>query len=187
MEKLREEWKITRRVAEKIAEVVPLSIDFERFLWTRGVPPKRIEMILESLGRIGRWRGWKFLLSDEILTVTAKEALRLYREFLCSHYYDHLYPLLKARFVRGKIPLEREFEGYLANKKVSSYRIRDLIRTLRRIALRNLGALLSAEGETASEREALGYYREFLCATFKRSFERWIRKDVREGLKMASP
>jgi len=175
------EWKRTREVAEKIAKFVPFSTDFERFLWLRRLPPKRIETILESLGRIGKYRGWEFLLSGEILTVTAREALRLYREFLCSRYYDRLYPLLKARFVRGKIPLEREFEGYLANRKMSPYRIREFVRVLRRIAQRSLSALLNAVGETASEREALGYYREFVCATFKKSFEKWMKKDMRRA------
>jgi len=40
---------------------------------------------------------------------------------------------------------------------------------------------LNAVGETASEREALGYYREFVCATFKKSFEKWMKKDMRRG------
>jgi len=51
------EWKRTRKIAEKIAGFVPFSTDFERFLWLRSLPPKRIEMILESVGRIGRYRG----------------------------------------------------------------------------------------------------------------------------------
>lgn len=180
-----------REVAERVEMIVPFSIDFEDFLRARRLPKGRMERFLERLRTIARRWGWRYLLSGKAPTYADEEPLRLYREYLCSRYYHRLYPLLRARFVRGEIPLEREFTDYLRERGVSPTHISRYVHALRQIARRNLGLLIRGEGVTPSEREALGYYREFLCSHFERfevrvgvrveeaGFEKWIEEDTK--------
>ena len=180
-----------KEVAERVEMIVPFSIDFEDFLRARKLPKGRIERFLERLRTIARRWGWRYLLSGRAPTSADEAPLRLYREYLCSRYYHRLYPLLKAKFVRGEVPLEREFTDYLRERRVPPTHISRYVHALRRIAQRDLGLLIRGEGTTLSEREALGYYREFLCAYFERfevrigarvrreGFERWIEEDMK--------
>ena len=180
-----------KEIAERVEMIVPFSIDFEDFLRARRLPKGRIERFLERLRTIARRWGWRYLLSGRAPTSADEAPLRLYREYLCSRYYHRLYPLLKAKFVRGEVPLEREFTDYLRERRVPPTHISRYVHALRGIARRNLGLLIRGEGTTPSEREALGYYREFLCAYFERfevrigarvrreGFERWIEEDMK--------
>ena len=180
-----------KEIAERVGMIVPFSIDFEDFLRVRRLPKGRIERFLERLRAIARRWGWGYLLSGRAPTPADEEPLRLYREYLCSRYYHRLYPLLKAKSVRGEIPLEKEFTDYLRERGVSPTNISRYVHALRQIARRDLGLLIRGEGVTPSEREALGYYREFLCAYFERfevvvrgvvkkiGFERWIEEDMK--------
>ena len=180
-----------REVAERVEMIVPFSIDFEDFLRARRLPKGRIERFLERLRAIARRWGWRYLLSGKAPTYADEEPLRLYREYLCSRYYHRLYPLLKEKFVRGEVPLEKEFTDYLRERKVSPTHISRYVHALRQIARKDLGLLIRGEGVTPSEREALGYYREFLCSHFERfeavvrgvieeaGFERWIEEDMK--------
>jgi len=179
------------KVAERVEMIVPFSIDFEDSLRARRLPKGRMERFLERLRTIARRWGWRYLLSGKAPTYADEEPLRLYREYLCSRYYHRLYPLLRARFVRGEIPLEKEFTDYLRERGVSPAHISRYVHALRQIARRNLGLLIRGEGVTPSEREALGYYREFLCSHFERfevragvrveetGFEKWIEEDMK--------
>jgi len=178
-------------VTERVEMVVPFSLDFEDFLRVRRLPKGRIERFLERLRAIARRWGWRYLLSGRAPTPADEEPLRLYREFLCSRYYHRLYPLLKEKFVRGEVPLEKEFTDYLRERGVSPTHISRYVHALRQIVRRDLGLLIRGEGVTPSEREALGYYREFLCTYFERfkvvvrgvvkkiGFERWIEEDMK--------
>jgi len=180
-----------KEIAERVGMIVPFSIDFEDFLRVRRLPKGRIERFLERLRAIARRWGWRYLLSGRAPTPADEGPLRLYREYLCSRYYHRLYPLLKEKFVRGEIPLEKEFTDYLRERRVSPTHISRYVHALRQIARRDLGLLIRGEGTTPSEREALGYYREFLCAYFERfkavvrgvvkkiGFERWIEEDMK--------
>lgn len=87
--------------------------------------------------------------------------------------------------------LSRGSSQIICVRGVSPTHISRYVHALRQIARRNLGLLIRGEGVTPSEREALGYYREFLCSHFERfevrvgvrveeaGFEKWIEEDTK--------